>query len=115
MFCSCGFPLTIPCPDPVGDSSFVYCGGPILIKDLKPISHGANEQGSGPEALALILRLLSGHFDRVDSGAGYKQLQTFGVPNGRPFCDFCREFRVVVSAATGIERVLAPGAEIVWR
>ena len=26
MFCSYGFPLTPPCPYPVGDSSFVYCG-----------------------------------------------------------------------------------------
>ena len=34
MFCSCGFLLSLPCPYPVGDSSFVYCGGPILIKDF---------------------------------------------------------------------------------
>ena len=45
MFCLCGFPLTLPCPYPAGDSSFVYCGEPIPIKDFKPISYGANEQG----------------------------------------------------------------------
>ena len=40
-------------------------------------------------------------------------MHTFGVPNGNPFCELSREFRVVVSAATGTERVLVPGAEIV--
>ena len=44
---------------------------------------------------------------------GYKKLHAFGVPIWTPFCDFSREFRVVVSAATGTERVLASGAEIV--
>ena len=68
---------------------------------------------SGPEAFAFLLRLLSGHFDRVDSGAGYNKLHTFGVPNGSPFSDFSREFRVVVLAATGTERGLAPGTDIV--
>ena len=76
---------------------------------------------SGPEAFAVLLRLLSCHFDCVDSGADYKKLYTFGVPSGNPFCDFSREFRIVgsvatgtvVSVATGTERVLAPGTEIV--
>ena len=35
------------------------------------------------------------------------------MPHGTPFSEFRQEFRVVVSAATGTERVLAPGAEIV--
>ena len=34
------------------------------------------------------------------------------MPNGTPFRDFGRAFRVVVSAATGTERVLAPGIDI---
>ena len=67
---------------------------------------------SGSEAFALFLRLLSGHFDRVDLEAGYKKLHTFSVPNGNLFSDFSRELRVVVSAATGTERVLAPGTDI---
>ena len=37
----------------------------------------------------------------------------FGVLNETPFCDFSQAFCVVVSAATGTERVLAPGAEII--
>ena len=74
----------------------------------------ALEDGApGPEAFNLLLRLLSGHFDLVDSAAGYKKLSTFGVPNEIPFCDFSREFRVVVSAAIGTDRVLATGAELV--
>ena len=68
---------------------------------------------SGPEAFALFLRLLSAHFDRVDLGAGDKKLHTFVVPNGTHFRDVSREFRVVISAATGTERVLAPGTDIV--
>ena len=30
-----------------------------------------------------------------------------------PFCDFSREFRVLVSAVTGSERTLAPGVDVV--
>ena len=39
-------------------------------------------------------------------------MYTFGVPNGAPFSDFSRTFRVVVSAATGTERALVPGPDI---
>ena len=35
------------------------------------------------------------------------------MPNGTPFRDFGRAFRVVVSAATGTERALAPGTDFV--
>ena len=79
------------------------------------MARALRDRASEPEAFALFLRLLIGHFDRVDLGAGYKQLHTFGVPNGTPFRDFSREFRVVVSAATGTERVLAPGTDIVLK
>ena len=51
--------------------------------------------------------------DRADSGAGYKNLHTFGVPNETPFCEFSGELRAVVSAGTCAELVLALGAEIV--
>ena len=33
--------------------------------------------------------------------------------NGTPFTDFSREFRVLASSATGIERVLSPGVDVV--
>ena len=78
------------------------------------VARSLRDKASASEAFALLLRLLSGHFDRVDSGAGYKKLHTFGVPKGTPFCYFSREFRVVVSTVTGTERVLAPGTDIVW-
>ena len=68
---------------------------------------------SGPEAFTLLLRLLTTHFDRVDTGEGYIKLHTFGVCNGTPFCDFSREFRVPVSTATGSECVLSPGTDVV--
>ena len=67
---------------------------------------------TGPEAFTLLLRLVSNHFDGTDTGASYTKLHHFGAPNGTPFCDFSRAFRGVVSAATGTERVLAPGGEI---
>ena len=73
------------------------------------LAGGATE----PEAFTLILRLMSNHFDRTDTGASYTKCHNFGVENGTPFCDFSREFRRVVSAATGAARVLAPGVEAV--
>ena len=79
-----------------------------LMDDLFGQVSQALENGAlGPEAFTLLLQLLSGDFDRVDSGAGYKKLHTFGVPNGTPFRDFSREFRVIVPAVTGTERVCA--------
>ena len=77
------------------------------------MARALRDGASGPEAFALFLRLLSAHFDRVDLGAGDKKLHTFVVPNGTHFRDVSREFRVVISAATGTERVLAPGTDIV--
>ena len=62
---------------------------------------------------SLCLRLLSGDFDRVHLGAGYKKSHTFGVPNMTTFSDCSREFRVVVSAAAGTERILALGTDFV--
>ena len=53
------------------------------------------------------------HFDRVDTEEGYAELHTFGMCNGTPFSDFSREFRVLVSIATGSERVLFPGTGVV--
>ena len=53
------------------------------------------------------------HFDRVDTGEGYTRLQNFGVCTGTPFCDFSREFRVLVSAVTGSELTLALGIDVV--
>ena len=53
------------------------------------------------------------HLDRVDTGEGYTRLHSFGVCTGMPFCDFSREFRVLVSAVTESERTLAPGVDVV--
>ena len=77
------------------------------------MSRALEAGATGPEAYKLLLRLLSKHFDRTDTGASYTKLCHFGVPNGTPFCDFSRAFRGVVSAATGTERGLAPGVEVV--
>ena len=63
---------------------------------------------SGPEAFTPLLRLLVTHFDRVETGGCYAKLYTFGMCNGTLFYDFSREFRVLVSTATGSERVLLP-------
>ena len=71
------------------------------------------EGASDPEAFTLLLRRLMTHFDRVDTGEGYTRLRSFGVCTGTPFCDFSREFRVLVSAITGSERTLAPGVDVV--
>ena len=68
---------------------------------------------SGPEAFTLLLRLLMTHFHGVDTEEGYTKLHTFGMCNGMPFSDFSREFRVLVSTATGSERALSPGTDVV--
>ena len=39
---------------------------------LGQVSRVLRDGASGPEAFALVLRLLNGHFDRVDSEAGYE-------------------------------------------
>ena len=72
-----------------------------------------DDGASGPEAFTLLLRLLVTHFDRVDTGEDYTNLHIFGVCNGTPFSDFSREFRVLVSAVTGSERVLSPVTDVV--
>ena len=85
----------------------------LIDEDFGHVARALRDGASGPEAFALFLRLLSGHFDRVGLGAGCKKLHTFGVPNGTPFRDFSREFCVVVSAATGTERVSVPRTDII--
>ena len=40
-------------------------------------------------------------------------MHTFGMCNGMPFSDFSLEFRVTVPTATGSERVLSPGTDVV--
>ena len=67
---------------------------------------------SGPEAFTLLLRRLMTHFDGVDTEKATK-LNTFGMCNGTPFSDFSREVGVHVSTATGSERVLSPGTDVV--
>ena len=54
-------------------------------------------RSSEPEAFTLLFRLLMTHFDRVDIGEAYTKSHAFGVCNGTPFCDFTREFRVLMS------------------
>ena len=68
---------------------------------------------TGPEAFTLLLHLLRSQYDRVDTGEEYTKLRNFGVCIGTPFCDFSREFHVLVSAVTGSEHVLAPGVDVV--
>ena len=67
----------------------------------------------GSEAFNLLLRLLVTPIDRVDTGEDYTKLRTFGVCNGTPFYYFSREFRVLVSAVTGSDRVLSLGTDVV--
>ena len=68
---------------------------------------------SGPEAFTLLLRLLITHFDGVDTEEGYTKLHTSGMCNGMLFSGSSREFRVLVPTATGSERVLSPGTNVV--
>ena len=42
----------------------------FMVDCLRQVSRGVADGASKPEALTLLLRLLSGHFERLDSGAG---------------------------------------------
>ena len=77
------------------------------------VSRAMAEGACGPEAFTLLLCLLMTHFDGVDTGEGYTKLHKFGMCNDTPFSDFSREFRVLGSTATGSERVLSPGTDVV--
>ena len=77
------------------------------------MSRDVEEGVSAPETFNLLLRRLMTHFNRVDTGEGYTRLDSFGVCTGTPFCDFSREFRVLVSAVTRSDRTLAPGVDVV--
>ena len=86
----------------------------ILIDDLFwQVSRDVEEGDFGPEAFNILLRWLMTHVDRVDTGEGYTRLHSFSVCTGTPFFDFFREFRVLVSAVTRSERILAPGVDVV--
>ena len=70
-------------------------------------------RASGAETFTLLLRLLITHLDGVDAEECYTKLHTFGVGNGMPFSDFSRDFGVLALIATGSERVLYPGTDVV--
>lgn len=71
------------------------------------MSRALEGRATGQEAFALLVMLLSTHFDSAVSGAIYAKLNSFTVFNGTNLCDFSWGFRVVGSVATGVERVLA--------
>ena len=73
------------------------------------------EGASETEAFTLLLRLLMTHCDRVDMGEGCTELYTFGEYNGTPFCDFSREFRVLLYSADryGERACFSPGTDVV--
>ena len=85
----------------------------LIDESFRQVSRDVEEGASGPDAFNLMLRRLITHFDRVDTGEGYSRLDSLGLCTGTPFCDFSREFRVLVSAVTGSERTLAPGVDVV--
>ena len=88
----------------------------LMDEVFEQVSRALRDGATGPEAFALLLRLLSGHFDRVDSGAGYKKLHTFGVPNGTTFFLFlsrtsCR----CIGSDRHLARFGLRGKDLFWR
>ena len=73
-----------------------------LIDDFfGQVSRALKEGAFGPEAFTPLVCQLTTHSDRVDTGEGYTRLHNFGVCTGKHFCDFSREFCVLVLAVTG--------------
>ena len=76
---------------------------------MQEVSRAMSGGLPGPEAFILVSGLLMTHFDGIGTEEGYTMLHTFEMCNGTLFSDFSWEFRVLVSTATGSERVLSPG------
>ena len=72
----------------------------LIDECFRQVSRDVEEGASGPD-FTLLLRRLMTHFHRVDTGKGYTRLHSFGVCTETLFCDFSREFLVLVSAVTG--------------
>ena len=70
---------------------------------------------TGPEAFTFLLHLLTMQFDLVDTREGYTKLNNIRVCTGTPFCDFSREFRLLVSAGPGASAVWPLGYTWCWR
>ena len=82
--------LVLPIGSPVESTALLTTLiGEFFFQASRALAAGS----TGPEAFTLLLRLLSNHFDRTDTGASYTALHNFGVPSGTPFCDFSRAFR----------------------
>ena len=68
---------------------------------------------SGPSAFSLLLRLLSTHFDPVDQGRAFVNLQDFVVPTGT-VCSTClRAFRELALVVQGTEKICRPSDAMV--
>ena len=73
------------------------------------VSRALQGGATGPEPLTLLLRLVTTHFDRVNTREGYTRLHRFRVCTGTHVCDLSPEFRVLVSVVRGSESVWPVG------
>lgn len=86
---------------------YYLCGLGILTGFVCP------RTATGPEAFTLLLRFLSTHLDRADTGASCTILHNFEASIETPFCDASQEFCGYVYAASGTKRVVLPGVTAV--
>ena len=85
-----------------------------VIDDISgEASRACGRGGSGPAALDFLLQVLRRRFDHRDAASALNELLNFGFPNGTPYAAYYLGFRMVVSGATGSERVLTPGVRLV--
>lgn len=90
-------------PDKPLTADFTTFMGNIFSQVARAIKDGVKEAA----ASTVLLRLLASHFNRVGMGISYKNVCTFDVSMDTPFFDLCRNFYVIVSAATDSEISLA--------
>ena len=68
-----------------------------------------------PEAFALLLRLLSGHFDRVDLGAGYKTLYAFVCRTGPLLAKLVQNVAWLSRQRQAPSVLLPQGLVMIWK
>ena len=79
------------------------------------VARALRDRAPEPEAFALFLRLLSGHFDRVDLGAGYKTLYAFVCRTGPLLAKLVQNVAWLSRQRQAPSVLLPQGLVMIWK